>query len=83
MTTLIVNFSDGQSFDCTFESDEFGCEFDGVVIGDYEGPMTVTPSQQTQYLPTNKTTVVGNITIEPIPSNDGLITWNGSVLTVS
>ena len=39
--------------------------------------------QETQTLATAEKTVLENIVINPIPSNYGLITWNGSVLTVS
>lgn len=49
----------------------------------YDGPYTVTPSQQTQVLPTELRTTEHDIVIDPIPSNYGLITWNGSVITVS
>ena len=37
----------------------------------------------TQTLETDSLYMQGNITINPIPSNYGLITWNGSILTVS
>ena len=49
----------------------------------YEGETIITPSMETQILATKDTRVLQNITIEPIPSNYGLITWNGSYLTVS
>lgn len=49
----------------------------------YEGEYEVTPSEGTQTLATDSLYMRGNITINPIPSNYGLITWNGSVLTVS
>ena len=49
----------------------------------YEGPYEVTPMQRTQTLATDSLYMRGNITINPIPSNYGLITWNGSTLTVS
>ena len=49
----------------------------------YAGSCLVIPSAQRQTLATEKTIVMENITIEPIPSNYGLITWNGAVLTVS
>ncbi len=49
----------------------------------YEGPTTVTPSGETQTLATTGKTMLGDVTVNPIPSNYGLITWNGSVLTVS
>ena len=55
-----------------------------VVEADYyEGQTTVTPTQQTQTLLTADKTMRTNVTINPIPSNYGLITWNGSYLTVS
>lgn len=49
----------------------------------YNGNYTVTPSLATQVLNTAGSILVQNITINPIPSNYGLITWDGSVLTVS
>ena len=49
----------------------------------YTGPLEVTPSQSTQVLATNGTRMDSDVTINPIPSNYGLITWDGSVLTVS
>lgn len=49
----------------------------------YDGDTTVTPSQDTQTLYTAQKSVLENITINPIPSNYGLITWNGYTLTVS
>lgn len=55
-----------------------------VITGDhYDGPVEVTPTQETQTLATQGLFVDENIVINPIPSNYGLITWNGSVLTVS
>lgn len=49
----------------------------------YEGEYEVTPTSETQTLATDSLYMRGNITINPIPSNYGLITWNGSTLTVS
>lgn len=49
----------------------------------YDGPMEVTPTQETQTLSTTMKSVLGDIVVNPIPSNYGLITWNGSTLTVS
>lgn len=49
----------------------------------YEGPYEVTPSDTEQVLNTDSLYMSGNITINPIPNNYGLITWNGSTLTVS
>lgn len=49
----------------------------------YTGEYTFTPSDQTQTIPIAQLTASEDITINPIPSNYGLITWNGSTLTVS
>lgn len=49
----------------------------------YSGTVEVTPSQETQVLRTSETVVLDNIIVSPIPSNYGLITWNGAVLSVS
>lgn len=49
----------------------------------YTGSYEYTPTQSTQIIPIEQLTASQNITINPIPSNYGLITWNGSSLTVS
>lgn len=49
----------------------------------YSGDYTVTPSAQAQTLETGGHVLLSNITVEAIPSNYGLITWNGSTITVS
>jgi hypothetical protein len=49
----------------------------------YSREYTVTPSAETQVLETEGLMMAHNVTINPIPSNYGLITWNGSTLTVS
>lgn len=49
----------------------------------YHGSVTVTPSAERQILQTQDLYMQDNITIEPIPENYGLITWDGSTLTVS
>lgn len=49
----------------------------------YSGPYTVTPAQSAITLSTDGMAMDGNVTVNPIPQNYGLITWNGSVLTVS
>lgn len=54
-----------------------------IVKHDYDGEYEFTPTQSTQIVPTADKTLEQNIKINPIPSNYGLITWNGSVLTVS
>ena len=49
----------------------------------YTGDTDITPSDTVRTLLTNGKMLLADITIEPIPSNYGRITWNGSVLTVS
>jgi hypothetical protein len=49
----------------------------------YEGATEVTPSATEQVLQTKNFRMTENITINPIPSNYGLITWDGSTITVS
>jgi len=49
----------------------------------YEGSYTFTPTDTEQIIPTYNLVMDDNITINPIPSNYGLITWDGSTLTVS
>ena len=49
----------------------------------YDGVTEVTPSQDTQILQTSNKAVTRNIVVNPIPSNYGLITWDGSRLTIS
>ena len=67
------------------EDGEFG-SFTTIHVVDwpyYTGPTEVTPAAEAQILSTEDTIVSTDITINPIPSNYGLITWDGSVLTVS
>ena len=49
----------------------------------YEGEYTFTPTQETQVVQTADKVLEHNITINPIPSDWGHITWDGSRLTVS
>lgn len=49
----------------------------------YQGVYEFTPSSQTQYAPTAYMTCLGDIKINPIPSNYGLITYDGTIITVS
>lgn len=49
----------------------------------YEGDYAVTPGAETLTLVTEGLRMRQNVTINPVPSNYGQITWNGSTLTVS
>jgi hypothetical protein len=49
----------------------------------YTGSYEVTPAAEAQTISTKDKLMTDNIVVSPIPSNYGLITWNGSTLTVS
>lgn len=49
----------------------------------YTGDYTVTPQAEAIALYTNDKRMTDNVTVNPIPNNYGLITWDGSVLTIS
>lgn len=52
-------------------------------VPDYHGSYEITPTQSTQILNVSDKRMAQDLVIKPIPSNYGLITWNGSTLTVS
>lgn len=54
-----------------------------VLPPSYGGPYEVTPSGEAQVLETDSFYMNGDVVINPIPSNYGLITYNGSEITVS
>ena len=49
----------------------------------YDGTYEVTPSSEAITISTRQKYLSENITVNPIPHNYGLVSWNGSVLTVS
>lgn len=80
-----LNDADALSFELEDNASmEFELETPNVVgVNTYDGPYEVTPSNEMQTLNTDDLLMTQNVTINPIPSNYGLITWNGSTLTVS
>lgn len=80
--TVVIN---GLNDSVSVQSSSNTAEIASVVIEgpQYTGPYTVTPNANEQILYTKSKLLGENIIINPIPSNYGLITWNGSVLTVS
>lgn len=52
-------------------------------IPDYNGDYDITPTSTAQVFQTNGKKITHDFIVEPIPSNYGLITWNGSTITVS
>lgn len=82
---LMVTQSDGDP-DLDIQQDGEAGEVIKVVDYDhpiYDGPIEITPSRETQVLETQEKILITNIVVNPIPKHYGLITWNGSVLTVS
>lgn len=49
----------------------------------YDGPYEFTPSAAAQVITIGGLRATSNITINPVPSNYGLVTWNGAYLTIS
>ena len=66
--------------DDTFHVQSSSVTFDANIpfTGDYK----YTPSQSQQIIPISGKKATSNIIIDPIPNNYGLISWNGSILTV-
>ena len=60
-----------------------GASYSAISGTPYEGEYEFTPSEEEQIIPVEGFVMVRDVTIAPIPSNYGKITYNGSVLTVS
>lgn len=54
-----------------------------VAVDEYSGPYEFTPEEAPQVVAIANKKATDNITINPIPQNYGLITWDGRVITVS
>ena len=55
----------------------------GQYFPEYEGPVLITPGAQDQTIPTKYRVLMKDIVIGRVPSNYGLITYNGRNITVS
>ena len=60
-----------------------GGQFYAIDAPYYRGDYEITPTQGTQVLEMEGMRAARNVVVNPIPSNYGLITWNGSSLMVS
>jgi len=80
-----VVFNNDDAFNCELsEETTFNCEMGETFIPViYQGSTDITPGSEAQVLSTQGMVIDTDIVIEPIPSNYGLITWNGSTLLVS
>lgn len=73
-----VSVSASGEIQCTL-----GAEFRMASVPEYEGEYEFHPSATAQTISTEGFLMTHDIVIDPIPSNYGLITWNGSTLMVS
>lgn len=55
----------------------------GAFFPRYEGAYEFEPNGTAQTVRTAGTVLMEDIIIDPVPSNYGLITWDGSTITVS
>lgn len=87
MDDLILRLVDGGTMTLTIidDADDMQLQLDNIggEIPAYEGPTVFTPSRETQIAPTKNKLLLDNITINPIPQNYGLVTYNGSIITIS
>ena len=58
-------------------------QFYNIGVPEYDGSYTVEPSEFETVLSCEGKKMLENVVISPIPSNYGLITWDGSTITVS
>ena len=75
---LSMSVSASEEIRCTL-----GAAFQMASVPEYEGEYEFHPSAAAQTISTEGFLMTHDIVIDPIPSNYGLITWNGSTLMVS
>ena len=80
-----VTFTTDEPFVCSFADDTtFEVSMgEAFIPARYQGETNIVPSADVQVLDTNGKVLDENITIQAIPNNYGLITYNGSTITVS
>ena len=83
-----ITFGSSPQLDVSFGSSPqldvpFGSVTEVPVTDYFDGEYEYTPTDTEQTIPIIGLTARRNITINPIPSNYGKITWNGAVMTVS
>ena len=86
---LTAVFKPTQAISVSVNADTMGVALGTPVVKEYvdvqtyTGEYEVTPSADTQILDTAGLRLTRPVTVNPIPQNYGLITWNGAFLTVS
>lgn len=80
-----VDFQEDDEFsvDLHESGNTFPVDFGPGVAKEYRGSYRVTPGAEEQTLSTAGMTMTDNVTVEAIPNNYGLITWDGHTITVS
>ena len=78
-----VTFNTDEHFSVSFSGD-LDVDFSDIhQAGEYAGSYEVTPTAYTQTLNTTDKILTQDIIINPIPSNYGLVTWDGNTLTIT
>lgn len=73
----------------TINAPALGISIDPQIIRDhsdtpaYQGEYEATPTRETQVFDTRGKRMTANFTVNPIPPNYGLVTWDWRVLTIS
>lgn len=80
-----VVFSNEETFACELQDETaFSVSMGEAYMPEsYTGSVDITPTNTVQVLATQGKVLDTNLIIEPIPNNYGLITYNGSYITVS
>ena len=60
-----------------------GAAYEFTQYAEYQGEYTFTPGDEAQTVQTEGLVLMHDITINPVPSNYGKITYNGSTIMVS
>lgn len=80
---IVVNFDTEENFGVSFDGD-LNVDFSGMhTAGEYTGTYEFTPSDVAQEIPTSNKILTQNIVINPIPSNYGLVAYDGSILSIT
>ena len=89
MVTFNMEFNTSEDLNVSFDKldSDINVGLDSNYIGkpsaNYKGDYEVTPSDSLQILSTEGKYLSEDIVVAPIPDNYGLITWNGSTLSVT
>lgn len=83
----VSTYDDTLPMDVTSSTETLGMEIGATyamsTADPFEGSYEYTPSEQLQTIPINDKRATQDIVINPIPNNYGLITYNGTSITVS